>query len=125
MSGPVSPALERYRAARAAPAEHELALKQGQAVTLADLETVLWPLLGLFRAASERIQRLNLTGVEAVQAINEIADDTDKIMLERFGISQTRSQDGKCPLCLQQLPIQPDAPSGSPREGLTTLAIRP
>jgi hypothetical protein len=94
MAGPTTPGLERYRLARAQREELSLARELRDVFSRAEVEAVMGPLMDAHRHASERIQRDNLAGVEAVQAIREAFEDGQQQLNERFGIAEPPAADG-------------------------------
>jgi hypothetical protein len=71
LSGPTSPALERYRLARAQREELALARELREVLSIAEIDKVWDTLASSHLRACASIQRMNLAGAEAVQQIRE------------------------------------------------------
>jgi len=99
LSGPVSPALERYRAARAALAELELQAKLGAMLSIAEVDEGINPFLSAIRFSLERIQRGEMTGPDAVGDVRAAVDDGQKVLQIRFGVLPVGGNDGTKPIC--------------------------
>jgi hypothetical protein len=87
LAGGTSPALERYRIVRTKREELNLSRELGEVRSLAEIQGVWQPFTAALRQACERIQRLNLAGAEAVEAIRESVDAGERA-LEAAGLSE-------------------------------------
>ena len=85
LSGTVSPMLERYRRERWKLARLERRERERELIPLAEALECGDRLAAGFRHACERIQRLNLCGVEAVKEIREVLDDDMKTFIASLG----------------------------------------
>lgn len=81
--GSDSPALERYRLARAKHEELDLAERERQLVSREDLHSWLVQLSNTLRAAGDRLQRMH--GVDALRIVEEALDEFDRQVKEKLG----------------------------------------
>lgn len=83
LAGDASPALERYRAARAQLAEFELKLKQGDLMARADVHEGLSEAGAILRRKAIRLRKL--FGEEAAQIIADAVEDMLRANERLFG----------------------------------------
>jgi len=78
LTGPTSPALERYRLARAQREELLLQRELKEVRSLAEIHNIWNAFAGSFLRACTTIQQNNLAGVDAVQLIREAVDQGER-----------------------------------------------
>lgn len=83
LEGPVSPALERFREARANLAELDLREREGELVDRETVHTGVVAIAGLVRSAGEQLQRQY--GADAQAILDDALDDAEREIQERFG----------------------------------------
>jgi hypothetical protein len=87
MNGVASPALERYRMARAKTVEIELSLKQKEVLDREIVHRRLSEIAGLLRAAGDMLQMQ--CGEDAFRILNETLDDIENKIEEWFSETPT------------------------------------
>jgi hypothetical protein len=87
MAGGDSPALERYRAARASLAELELERQRKTHISLSDIETMLNRFASLIRRAGETLQRR--FGNDSSDILNTAIDDAEAVLTDHSNDSRT------------------------------------
>jgi hypothetical protein len=93
--GDSSPALERYRAARASLAELELATRQGQLLPRAETHQAMARMSALIRTLGETFQRHGeIPGADAAQLLDATLDDFDRELQVLFGERGSGDDDG-------------------------------
>lgn len=91
MSGPASPALERYRAARAALAELELGQREGQLLPRDETHLAMARIAAILRSAGETLGRQ--FGSEAREILDEAMDDAEAEIARWFEAAAVAGQD--------------------------------
>lgn len=82
-SGPDSPALDRYRLARAKFFEYELGKQERQLIDREEMHALLVQIAAALRSACETLQRVY--GVEARRILEEALDETDRKLKDSLG----------------------------------------
>ena len=83
LAGPNSPALERFRKARAELVEYDVKLRTGTLMDRAEIHEGLGLIAGIYRRVGERLRRE--FGDEAYQIVDECWDDATRQIEVRFG----------------------------------------
>ena len=88
-TGPMSPALERYREERAAIARLDRLEREGVLLAREDVHTGLMMIAGILRSAGETLRRG--FGPEAAAIIEEALDDAEVEIRQQFGSPENAS----------------------------------